>query len=139
MDFRFTDDQQDLIDAAKVVFDGENTVERMRKMAAGDAVSDLWPQLAELGLLGVMGPEHAGGLEQPLVVMAGVAEAAGYAGLPEPLVEVAGITVPLTQNDDLEALIAGQSLRGVPSPLRPYLDQRLAGGETVQSIDPLQK
>ncbi len=94
MDFRFTQDQQDLIDAAKAVFDGENTVERMRAMAAGEEVVDLWPKFAELGLIGIMAPEENGGLEQPLVVMAGIAEAAGYAGLPEPLVEVAGITVP---------------------------------------------
>ena len=139
MDFRFTDDQQDLIDAAKAVFDGENTVERMRKMAAGEAVSDLWPQLAELGLLGVMAPEHLGGLEQPLVVMAGIAETAGYAGLPEPLVEIAGITVPLAQSEDLSALISGELLQGIASPLRPYLDSRLGRGEAVQSIDPLRK
>ena len=57
MDFRFAQDQQDLIDAAKAFFEGENTVERMRAMAAGDEVSDLWPQFAELGLLGIMAPE----------------------------------------------------------------------------------
>ena len=71
MDFRFTQDQQDLINAAKSFFDGENTPERMRKMAAGEPVSNLWPQFAQLGLLGIMVPESAGGLEQPLVVMAG--------------------------------------------------------------------
>lgn len=139
MDFRYTEDQQDLIDAAKAVFDGENTVERMRKMAAGEEVSDLWPQLAELGLIGLMGSEDAGGLEQPLVVMAGVAEAAGYAGLPEPLVEIAGISVPLAEADELEALISGQSLSGVSSALRPYLDYRLGSGNTAHSIDPLRK
>lgn len=95
MDFRFTEDQQDLIDAAKAVFDGENTVERMRAMAAGEVVPSLWPQFSELGLFGLMAPESLGGLEQPLIVMAGAAEAAGYAGVPEPFTEIAGITVPL--------------------------------------------
>lgn len=139
MDFRFTDDQQDLIDAAKAVFNGENTVERMRKMSAGEAVNDLWPQFAELGLIGLMGPEDAGGLEQPLVVMAAVAEAAGYAGLADPFVEIAGISVPLAEGSDIEALISGQSLIGVPSASRPYLDHRLGGGKVVHSIDPLRK
>ena len=139
MDFRFTRDQEDLINAAKAVFDGENTVERMRMIAEGKEVEGLWPQLAELGLIGLMAPESAGGLEQPLVVMAGVAEAAGYAGVPEPVVEVAGITIPIAATDELGDLISGENLFGVNSALRPYQDQRLTKtkGETVNSIDPL--
>jgi len=137
MDFRFTEDQQDLIDAAKAVFDGENTVERMRAMAAGEEVADLWPQFTKLGLIGIMAPENVGGLDQPLVVMSAVAEAAGYAGLPEPLVEVAGISVPTAKHDVLESIIKGDNLLGVGAGLRPYIDARLRSGDTVKSIDPL--
>jgi len=134
MDFRFTEDQQDLIDAAKAVFDGENTVERMRAMAAGEAVDDLWPQFAALGLIGVMAPVENGGLGQPLVVMAGIAEAAGYAGLPEPYLEIAGISVPHVNEDEL----SGQIRRAMRSDLRPYIDASLMdAGEAVHSIDPL--
>jgi len=134
MDFRFTEDQQDLIDAAKSFFDGENTVERMRALAVGEEVSDLWPQFGQLGLLGLMVPESAGGLEQPLVVMAGVAEAAGYAGLPEPYLEIAGITVPHAKEDEF----SGQIRRAVRSNLRPYVEASLAEtSEAVSSIDPL--
>ena len=125
MDFRFTDDQQDLIDAAKAVFDGENTVERMRKMAAGENLESLWPQFADLGLIGLMLPEDQGGLEQPLVVMTGIAEAAGYAGLPETLIETAGITAPLLaemgQTDGLASVLSGTTQVGLISPLRPYV------------------
>ena len=134
MDFRFTEDQQDLIDAAKAFFDGENTVERMRAMTAGEEVADLWSQFAQLGLLGIMAPESAGGLEQPLVVMAGIAEAAGYAGLSEPYVELAGITVPHAKEDELK----GQIRRAIRSNLRPYEAASLTDdGEAVSSIDPL--
>jgi len=134
MDFRFTQDQQDLIDAAKAFFDGESTPERMRKMAAGEQISNLWPQFADLGLLGLMIPESAGGLEQPLVVMVGVAEAAGYAGLPEPYLEIAGITVPHAKEDEF----SGQIRHAVRSELRPYIDASLTEtGEVVSSIDPL--
>jgi len=134
MDFRFTQDQQDLIDAARDFFVGENTPERMRKMASGETVEDLWPQFAELGLLGLMAPESAGGLEQPLVVMAGIAEAAGYAGLPEPYLEIAGITVPHANADEL----SGHITRAMRSNLRSYLDASLAtAGESVKSVDPL--
>lgn len=135
MDFRYTQGQQDLIDAAKAVFDGENTLERMRAMAAGETVTDLWPQFAELGLLGIMASETHGGLEQDLSVMAGVAEAAGYAGLSEPLVEIAGITVPYNQN--VEATISGESREAVLSELRQYVDATMTKGDDVQSIDPL--
>ncbi len=135
MDFRFTQDQQDLIEAAKVVFDGENTVDRMRAMVVGEEVADLWSKFAELGLLGVMASEKAGGLEQPLVVMAAIAEAAGYAGLSEPYVELAGITVPLS--DDVAGLISGEVRKLVTSELRPYVDSSLADGKPVKSIDPL--
>ncbi len=134
MDFRFTQEQQDLIDAAKAFFDGENTPERMRKMAAGEPTTNLWPQFAKLGLLGIMVPESAGGLEQPLVVMAGIAEAAGYAGLPDPYIELAGITVPHAENDEL----SGPIRRAVRSNLRPYIDAALStSNEAVISIDPL--
>lgn len=137
MDFRFTEDQQDLIDAAKTVFDGENTVERMRAMTAGEETASLWPQFAELGLIGLMAPAVAGGLEQPLVVMSAIAEAAGYAGVPEPFVEVAGLSVPCAKQAELAALISGEALIGVTSALRPYADESLAAGVPVRSIDPL--
>jgi len=134
MDFRFTKNQQDFIEATKAFFNGECTPERMRKMAAGEQVDNFWPQFAELGLLGLMAPESARGLEQPLVVMAGVAEAAGYVGLPEPYVEIAGITVPHAKEDEL----SGHIRRAVRSDLRLYIDASLAeAGEVVSSIDPL--
>ena len=134
MDFRFTEDQQDLIDAAKAFFDGENTVDRMRAMVAGEDVTDLWPQMGQLGLLGLMAPESAGGLEQPLVVMAGIAEVAGYAGLSEPYIEIAGITVPHATAEELTGFIR----RAMHSDLRPYIQASLkVEGEAVQSIDPL--
>ena len=134
MDFRFTQDQQDLIDGAKAFFDSEITVERLRKMAVGEQVANLWPQFAALGLLGLMAPGSAGGLDQPLVVMVGVAEAAGYVGLSEPYIEIAGITVPHAEADEL----SGQIRRAVRSDLRSYIDASLTEtGEVVSSIDPL--
>ncbi len=134
MDFRFTEDQQDLIDAAKTFFDGEYTVERLRAMAAGEEVENLWPQMGQLGLLGIMAPESVGGLEQPLVVMAAVAEAAGYAGLPEPYIEIAGISVPHATAEQLSGFIQ----HAMRSELRPYIDAALAkSGDAVKSIDPL--
>ena len=137
MNFCFTADQQDLIDAAKDFFDGENTFERMRSIAKGQKVESLWPQFVELGLLGVMAHEKDGGMGQPLVLMAAIAEAAGYSGLPDPFIEVAGITIPLSASP--EKLITGSSQLAVLSELRKYIDHNLGDGTAVKSIDPLRK
>lgn len=167
MDFRYTQDQADLIDAAKAIFEGENTLERLRALvadeAAGSIPTDIWGQFSELGLIGLMAPESAGGLEQPLVLMIGVAEAAGYVGLPEPLVELAGIVVPLlSQIGDSQSLVSvveGQLSLGVITPLLPFNNYSArhdafvvtseVGGELVskeaidfqprRSIDPLRQ
>lgn len=149
MDFRYTEDQLDLIEAAREFFLGENTVERMRAIAAGEDVPSLWPQLSELGLIGVMAQEEAGGLGQPLSTMVGIAEAAGYTGLPEYLVELAGVTVPEIDDADLLAdIFVGRQHVGLSSPLRPVMQDadrmdRFIGGtpkiSPIQSIDPLRR
>lgn len=124
MDFRFTDDQQDLIDAAKAVLIGEVTSERLRSIVEEADVTDLWPQFSELGLLGFMAPVDQGGLGQTLGAMAAVAEWAGYVALPEPLVETAGIVVPghIEAGIDVDSVITGQERISVQSDLRPYID-----------------
>lgn len=120
MDFRYTEEQQELISAAAGFFDGEHTAERMRSILNGDDVPPLWPQFAELGLLGVLADEAGGGLGQDLSVMAAMAEAAGYAGLAEPFVETAGLAVPLLErlgeSEILSAVIAGTQMVGIISP-----------------------
>ena len=123
MDFRFTDDQQELIDAAKQFFDGEHTTERMRAQLDGGDVEPLWSQCAELGLLGILADEdQGGGLGQDFTVMTAIAEAAGYAGFVEPLVETAGLVVPLLQKmgetEKLEQVISGATRI---APLSPRL------------------
>jgi len=129
MDFRYTQDQSDLIEAAKTVFEGENTLERLRSLLAEGwqpEASKLWEQFAELGLIGLMAPERNDGLAQALVVMAGVAEAAGYVALPEPLIEIAGISVPLlsqmSESQCITALMQGERSIGIVSPLLPFIN-----------------
>lgn len=134
MDFTFTQDQLDLIEGARDFLTGEVTVERLRKQMKDEAVDALWPQLAELGLLGIMADEENGGLDQPLVVMAGIAEAAGYVALSEPLVEVAGISVPAAQqagaDDAVRAMLGGDAAHIIAHDLRSHL----ASGETFTGI-----
>lgn len=129
MDFRYTEDQLELIGAAKAVFEGENTLERLRRLVEQPELlhkqhNTLWPQFAELGLIGLIASESHGGLGQPLEVMVGVAEEAGYVGLPDPLIELAGIAVPLLevsgQDKILADVVAGHTSVGVVSALQHY-------------------
>ncbi len=126
MEFCFTSEQNDLIEAARDVLTGEITVERLRALMRGEAVTPVWPQLAELGLLGIMAPHDQGGLSQNLAVMAAVAEAAGYVALPEPLVDIAGVSVPMALHHggalaDVENIVAGAPASFVTADLRPYM------------------
>ena len=163
MDFRFTDDQQELIEAAKQFFDGEHTTERMRAQLDGKDIEPLWGQCADLGLLGILASEDLGGLGQDFTVMTAIAETAGYAGFVEPYVETAGIVIPLLQamgeNEKLEQVITG-ALRIAPLSPHVFATQdadkcdyfietnpdgaKLIGKDEVtltplQSIDPLRK
>ena len=78
----------------------------------GDAsqVDRLWQSLGELGLLGLLVPEDAGGLDLgPLVAVAALEEA-GYAGVPGPLVETVTVVAPAlaaARHDLLPDVLAG--------------------------------
>lgn len=77
----------------------------------GDAaqVDRLWGALGELGLLGLLVPEAAGGLDLgPLVAVAALEEA-GYAGVPGPLVETVTVVAPtLAAHELLPDVLAGR-------------------------------
>lgn len=80
-----------------------------------------WSALAELGLLGLLVPEHAGGLGLDEVGLVLPLEETGRAALPEALVETAVVAVPL---------LAGLEDRALAD---PWLG-RIAAGETVVSV-----
>ena len=62
-------------------------------------ISGLWEAVAELGALGIMASESAGGFGLSEVDLAGLMEEAGKASLPEPFLEHAGIAVPALSSD----------------------------------------
>ncbi|MEY4161116.1 MAG: hypothetical protein RLZZ136_1737 [Pseudomonadota bacterium] len=97
MHFAFTEDQLAITDAARTMLVETCTAADLRKLLDQNAARDdaRWTTICEMGLLGLMVPEDAGGLGMDLTDLVGIAEAAGYVALPEPLVELAGVTIPL--------------------------------------------
>lgn len=80
-----------------------------------------WTALAELGVLGLLVPEHAGGLALDEVSLVLPLEETGRAALPEAVVESAAVAAPL---------LAGLDDRGLAD---PWL-ARIAAGETLVTI-----
>ncbi|TVV76734.1 acyl-CoA dehydrogenase family protein [Sphingomonas solaris] len=102
MDFAFTDDQAAITQAAREMLVETCTPTDLRRMLEAGEPSDQarWSTINEMGLLGILAPEAAGGLGLAAPDFVGIAEAAGYVALPEPLVDLAGVTIPLLASLD---------------------------------------
>lgn len=127
MHFAFTDDQVAINDAARTMLLETCTPADLRKLLESGEARDTarWTTICEMGLLGLLAPEAAGGLGMGLTDLAGIAEAAGYVALPEPLIELAGVTIPLLASlgDDrgwLERAIAGDFV-AIGHPLNSFV------------------
>lgn len=115
MHFAFTEDQQAITEAARTMLLETCTPADLRQLLERGQPRDdaRWNTICEMGLLGMLAPEEAGGLGMGLTDLVGIAEAAGYVALPEPLVELAGVTIPLLASLDdnrgwLDHAIAGE-------------------------------
>ena len=122
MDFGLSEDQLLLKDTIKRFCAEQVPTTRVRQIMEGDAslARELWTELAELGVAGVVAPAEHGGLERELLDLALVAEELGYACVPGPFLGCAMATVALNEggNADLQA-------RWLP---------KLAAGEAVATI-----
>ncbi len=96
MDFRFTEEQDMMAGVVRDLLGDLCQPQQLRAlMQAGKAFDrDRWAALVDMGLLGILVPEAAGGLGLKAVDFIQIAEAAGYAALPEPLIEQAGVVLP---------------------------------------------
>ncbi len=127
MEFAFTEEQQELTEAARNMLVESCAPAGLRAMLETGVPLDAarWGVITEMGLPGMLVPEDAGGLGLGVGDFIGIAEAAGYAGLPEPLVELAGVAVPLLAGfaDDrgwLERIVAG-GIVAVGHPVNPFV------------------
>ncbi len=130
MDFRFTEDQLLFRDSLSDVLSKEAAPEQVRALWDTDTGRDpaLWRQLGELGFIGVLAPETAGGLGLGEADFVLLAETAGYAALPEPLVETALAAIPLlaelggdAAQKYLPDVVTGECRIALGSPLEPFI------------------
>lgn len=148
MEFAFTDDQLTLTQAAREMLVDSCQPSDLRRLLEGKAARDdaRWAAINDMGLIGMLAPESAGGMAMTLTDFIGIAEAAGYVGLPEPLVELAGITLPLLARLDdnrgwLHNAMAG-AVVAVGYPLNPFVADAdsadallLADGNDIHLVD----
>jgi alkylation response protein AidB-like acyl-CoA dehydrogenase len=127
MQFAFTEDQLTITQAARDMLTETCTPTDLRKLLeSGKARDDArWATICEMGLIGMLAPESAGGLDMEMVDLIGIAEAAGYVGLPEPLVETAGVAAPLLARLDdnrgwLNKALAG-AVVATGHPVNPFV------------------
>jgi alkylation response protein AidB-like acyl-CoA dehydrogenase len=115
MDFTFSEDQRLFQSTIRDFLVGECTPELIRQQWDSKSGRDpsLWPQLAELGVLGVLAPEEADGLGMSEIDLVLVFEEMGRAGLCESVVESGAIAVPLLR--DLGGPASERWLRAVAS------------------------
>jgi hypothetical protein len=101
--FAFTDDQLALRDATRDLLANECTAAHVRDAWTNDTgrVPGLWERLSEMGVVGMLAPEGAGGLGLDFVDLVLVLEESGRFAAPEPLVETAAWGVPFLGRTDL--------------------------------------
>ena len=136
MQFAFTEDQLTITQAARDMLVENCTPADLRKMLESSSARDeaRWTTICDMGLIGMLAPESAGGLGMTMVDLIGIAEAAGYVGLPEPLVEMAGIAIPmLARLDDnrgwLDKALAGAVI-ALGHPSNPFV----AGADSADAL-----
>ena len=112
MDFAFSEEQQMLREQARSFLSDKSPAERVAELAVSDEGWDaaLWPQIAELGWLGLSVPEDKGGAGFGFLEEAVLFEEMGYALFPGPFFATVGLALPALVDDDvLERVIAGEA------------------------------
>ncbi len=95
MRFAMTEDQQLFTAAVRELLADQCPPDRVR--AAWDAPADrsLWEQLAQMGVIGMLAPEVAGGMGMGALDLHPLLIEAGRVAMTEPIVDTAAVAVPL--------------------------------------------
>jgi alkylation response protein AidB-like acyl-CoA dehydrogenase len=123
--FAFTDDQLAFREAVRDLLAKECTPATVRAAWDAGRAGGSWAAIGEMGVLGLLAPEHAGGLGLGVVDLVLLLEECGYAALPEPVVEHACVAMPLLA-EPTPALLAGTETVTAPfhhDTIVPYADR----------------
>lgn len=134
MHFDFTEEQLLTQQNLRGLLEKECPPERVRALWSSETgrSSDLWKKLAEVGLIGALAPESAGGLGLDEVDLVLLLEETGRAALPAPVLETAAVGVPLLR-DALGLGTAAPSTIG-GARLEDWLG-RAAAGEAILTVE----
>jgi alkylation response protein AidB-like acyl-CoA dehydrogenase len=113
MKFSFNDEQFALRDATRDLLTNVCPPAEVRAAWTNETgrVPGLWDHLVDIGVVGMLAPEPAGGLGLTFVDLVLVLEETGRHAVPEPIVETAAFGVPLLGRTDLTV---GASEQWVP-------------------------
>lgn len=112
MDFAFSEEQEMLREQARSFFTDKSSPERVAELALSDEGWDasLWPQIAELGWLGLSVPEDKGGAGFGFLEEAVLFEEMGYALYPGPFFATVGLALPaVVESDALSRVLSGEA------------------------------
>ena len=111
MDFAFSEEQEMLRGQARSFLAEKSSADRVAELAVSGEGWDpgLWPQVAELGWIGLSVPEGKGGAGFGFLEEAVLFEEMGYALYPGPYFATVGLALPaLADADVLGSVIAGE-------------------------------
>ena len=112
MDFAFSEEQNMLREQARSFFTDKSSSDRVAELALSDEGWDasLWPQMAELGWIGLSVPEDKGGGGFGFLEEAVLFEEMGYALYPGPYFATVGLALPaLVDSDVLATVVSGET------------------------------
>ncbi|MCF8609632.1 acyl-CoA/acyl-ACP dehydrogenase [Gordonia sp. HY285] len=158
MDFLLSDIHTDLAQTVDGILERAGGVAVARAWAEDDdrsAALDVYRQLAEAGITGLLVPDELGGSGAGAVEMVAAVERLGYGALPGPIAETfAVVPAALGAGDDLDALLGGAPAtcalppvcpRAVdPDAATPYLITAdgvftATAGELLDTVDPTRR
>ena len=125
MNFTFSDDQVMFRDSVRGLLERACSPEVLRELWQSETgrSAEMWRAVAELGLLGMMAPESAGGLAMNEVDLVLPLIETGRAAFPGPIVECGAVAVPMLRDCGDVGLIE----RWLPA---------VVGGEAILTVGP---
>lgn len=112
MDFAFSEEQDMLREQARSFLSEKSSLDRVAELALSDDGWDaaLWPQIAELGWIGLSVSEDRGGAGFGFLEEAVLFEEMGYALYPGPYFATVGLALPaLVEHDGLDRVLSGRA------------------------------